>query len=86
MRLSKWFALFGKDDDADRYVDSVGASREGTEKPPPGAESEIADDDSMTAIPRRHDDGSFPFPHRLNQQRSSDDGAHRPSWWRIFYR
>ncbi len=88
MRLSKWFALFGRDDDADRRVDSADVSRDGTAKPPAATESELVGDGSMTAtnIPSRHDDGSFPFPQNLRHRRSSGDGAPLPPWWRHFFR
>ncbi len=88
MRLSKWIALFGRDDDADRHVDSGDASRDGTAKPLAATGSELVDDGSMTAtsIALRHDDGSFPFPSRLRHRHSTDDDAPRPPWWRIIFR
>ncbi len=88
MRLSKWFALYGRDDDADRHADSGDASRDGTAKPTAATGSEPVDDDSMSAtgIASRHDDGSFPFPRRLRHRHSIDDGAPRPPWWRTIFR
>ena len=88
MRLSKWFALFRRNDDADRHADSADASRNGTAKPLAATESKLVDDGSMTAAskPDRHDDGSFPFPQDLRRHRSNCDGAPLPSWWKHFFR
>ena len=82
MFLSKWFGVFGREDDADRHAESADASRVGTAKPLAATESELVNNGSMTAtsIESQHDDGSFPFPHRLRHHHSSDDGAPRPSW------
>ena len=87
MFLSKWFGVFGRDDDADLLVESADASRDGTAKPLAATESELLDDGSLTAtsIESRHEDGSFPFPHRLRQHHSSEKSSLRPSWWRRFF-
>ncbi len=88
MRLSEWIAKFERYDDLYRSVDSADTGRHGMAMPAAATGWELVLDDSTTGtnVASRHDDGSFPFPHRLRHRHSNDDGAPRPSWWRNFLR
>ncbi len=70
MRLSEWIAKFERSDDLYRSVDSADTGRHGMATPAAATGWELVLDDSTTGtnVASRHDDGSFPFPHRLREE------------------